>query len=377
MQRHIPCLFLYKEALMDKKITELTELAEAPASGDLIDVVDISDNTMAASGTNKKVTRDNFFSGNIHTHAGIDSVNAITSNGNGTVNVPANTASFYDDAKTTLTNIVIAQSATLALIDLTNNYIVADRETGTWVVSTNIDLVDFVRYLYYALIYRSGNNVHIQLAPIIGAGEIEASFHRTLVGDKYKRVSGVDNLAVDSSLNITGDGGLVFCNNTEYEILPITTSTIWFFSHHVGGVWTNTFYANTPKINNIQFDDGVDLVGLTDSHCTINYLFRGIESTDHLYITLADQEFASVSEAQAYNVIPVSAIITHAILIGRVITLKGATNSFTIESFFDEKFPSIPISQHNDMGGVQGGGTDEKYHLTADEYNALQTLLGT
>lgn len=45
--------------MADKKITGLTELAEAPATGDLFEVVDVSDTTMAGTGTNKKITRSN------------------------------------------------------------------------------------------------------------------------------------------------------------------------------------------------------------------------------------------------------------------------------------------------------------------------------
>jgi len=48
--------------MADKKITELTELAEAPADDDLSVLVDVSDTTMAASGTNKKITDTNLTS---------------------------------------------------------------------------------------------------------------------------------------------------------------------------------------------------------------------------------------------------------------------------------------------------------------------------
>lgn len=46
---------------INKKISECTALAGAPASGDLFAVVDISDTTDAASGTTKKITATNLF----------------------------------------------------------------------------------------------------------------------------------------------------------------------------------------------------------------------------------------------------------------------------------------------------------------------------
>lgn len=45
------------------EVSSLTALAEAPASGDLVEIVDVSDTTMAATGTNKKITTTNLLSG--------------------------------------------------------------------------------------------------------------------------------------------------------------------------------------------------------------------------------------------------------------------------------------------------------------------------
>src|SRR5688572_12394442 len=47
----------------DKLVTELTELNETPANGDLLHIVDVSDTTDDASGTSKKVTRANLVGG--------------------------------------------------------------------------------------------------------------------------------------------------------------------------------------------------------------------------------------------------------------------------------------------------------------------------
>lgn len=46
--------------MTDLKITGLTDLASSPASNDVLPIVDVSDTTMAPSGTNKKVSFSNF-----------------------------------------------------------------------------------------------------------------------------------------------------------------------------------------------------------------------------------------------------------------------------------------------------------------------------
>lgn len=45
--------------MANKKISEMTELASTPSSGDLIEIVDVSDTSEAATGTNKKVQYSN------------------------------------------------------------------------------------------------------------------------------------------------------------------------------------------------------------------------------------------------------------------------------------------------------------------------------
>lgn len=49
--------------MADAKITDLAALSAAPAVGDLLELVDVSDTSMAASGTNKKITAANLLSG--------------------------------------------------------------------------------------------------------------------------------------------------------------------------------------------------------------------------------------------------------------------------------------------------------------------------
>lgn len=48
---------------MSQKLTDRTALAETPASGDLVHIVDVSDTTDSASGTSKKITTANLLGG--------------------------------------------------------------------------------------------------------------------------------------------------------------------------------------------------------------------------------------------------------------------------------------------------------------------------
>jgi len=289
------------------------------------------------------------------THAGIDNQYPITDNGDGTVSIPANSASFLNNALNEITRYLISVNTSLLLTDLVTNYIVADRNTLTWVVLTNINDIDYVRYLPYAEIYRSGINLHVQLSFLNGYKQITNSYDRVIKTDRYAREVGLDSIVVDSSLNITVNGGKIWAAFTLYNIVPVTLSTMWFFSHHDSGVWHNEYKGTNPLLNNTQYDNGTDLITLTDTYWTVNYLYRGIEDQNHLYIVLGNEEFSSSDLAKASKIVPsLSQLITsHAMLIGRVIVQKGTTSNYIIESAFSTIYAgSSNIIHHGSLVGL-------------------------
>lgn len=92
--------------MADQTITELTELAAAPASNDVLVIVDVSDTTQSPQGTTKKITVSNLgtspsvneklvvftTSGGVSTIVKADGVSSITDNADGdwTINFDGN-----------------------------------------------------------------------------------------------------------------------------------------------------------------------------------------------------------------------------------------------------------------------------------------------
>lgn len=322
----------------------------------------------------------------MHSHAGIDFEYPITSNSApnaGTLNIPANSATFYtDENKDDLTHIDLAAVAVLHITDNVTNYIVADRDAQTFVALTNEDQIDYVRYLPYAEVFkREGSNViHTQISSLMGNGEIEAHHDRVSRTDRYARESGLDGIEVNDQLEVTVTGGYVWSVNKRYEIETSTTATRQFEvvrSSTIPGGWSISSHTN-PKIINDKYDNGDGFTELTnDEYYVINYIYRGIENENHMYIVYSDREYAPLEEAQASGMIGdiPDLIRSHAMLVGRVIVAKGQTSNFVIESAFTERFAgNTPVTSHHSMTGLNNDDHIQ-YALLAGR-DGGQTFLG-
>jgi hypothetical protein len=310
---------------------------------------------------------------------GFETTPTVTSNGNGTAAITAADVSFYTDlTKREVTTLAVGPTASVALTDLVTNYVVADRDTLTYVSLSAFTDVDYDRYVPLCEIYRSGNNLHTQMIQLDGRRMPENEHKRTIHTDRYARESGLDGMAVDSSLKLTSNVGVVYAALNEYSIPAISPASRGFHSYHVSGVWT-TSSALDKALNNTQYDNGTDLVTLTDTYWTINWIFRGIELQDHWYYVLGNAEYATLDLAKAANFVATlpEIITSHALLIGRVIIQKGTTSNFTIESAFDTVFSGAsPVTVHNSLSGIQGGSVTERYHLTSAQH-AVATQAAT
>lgn len=312
------------------------------------------------------------------THAGVEHEYDITSNGDGTVNVPDNTASFYVD-NGRIQNFAITGSSSLSLVDKEANYIVADHNTNSFVVLLDDTLIDYVRYLPYAEIYRSGNNAHVQIANLKGNGEIESLHNRIAMTDRYARESGLDTITVSTSLQVSVSAGVAWAVNTRFPIPPSGTSTRLFENFHDGtGAWTISSSLD-PKINNTQYDSGLGMTDLTDGYYTINYIYRGVEhfADDHMYIVYSNQQYPSLDLAKAAGEIGnlPDIVKIHTILVGRVIVQKNSTN-FLVQSAFTDMFAGVSsVNVHSSLSSLLADDHTQ-YAMLAGRADG-QTIIGS
>ena len=262
----------------------------------------------------------------------------------------------------------------LTLVDNTTTYLVAKYNSGSpaYFVTNNVADINGSDVVGAALLYRQGTEVHYQS---INWGLAPASrINRRLVQTaRYQRGSGL-TLGESTGRVITLSSGVIWYGVTEYAEGAVTSDpNNADFYYHVSGTWTKSVVST---YNNTQYDNGTDLATLGGGgKYAVNWVYRYIDGAGlpKLAYVLGGGDY-SLAQAQASSPPTPPAVITQmAILVGRIIVVKNGTTATAIDSAFTQVFSGSTVTNHNDLAGLQGGTTNEYYHLTSAEYTGTGT----
>jgi len=148
---------------------------------------------------------------------------------------------------------------------------------------------------------------------------------------------------------------------------------LWY---HSSGTWTRT---TSTTYNNTQYDNGTNLVTLTNNRYAVNWIYRGF-SADPVNVVqrpvsvLGQGDYTLEQAVASLEPDPLPpAIQNFCVLVGKIIVKKGDSTATVIMPLAQETTLSS-VFPHNGLPGLQGGAIDEYYHLTAAEYTALGHL---
>ena len=295
---------------------------------------------------------------------------ALVSVGGGSVSAPTSTATFWTDSTRTYLRNVLLASTTISLTDGVTNYIVGDYNTNSFVALTDSSLIDYIRYIPYAESYRSGSNVHIQCGELYSREEVAEQHKRQLATNRYAIESGLNSITVGQSGTTTIAGGVIWAGPERFTLITSGTSTRIFFNYHSAGVWTSTSALNRA-LNLTDYDNGTNLASTTDGNYGITYIYRGVENVDHAYQLLGNADYSSQSAALAapYVASVPELISSHAVLIGRIIYLKGTTTGAIVQLKADTNFSgATALPAHNALTGLD---------FSSSGHTGFQATLGT
>jgi len=262
---------------------------------------------------------------------------------------------------------------TLILNDNSMNYVYVDYNSGApqVLVSTSIP-TDHNTKILLGGAYRNGLDVHL-----VTSGQDIANFQTKIVfkdldiNGRFQRATGLI-ISEGSSRTIKITSGTIYAGQTKLTIPSFDSSGTDTFSSYYrdgSGGWIET--NGLTQINNLYYDDGSGtLASLGNNRYGVYWIYRVIDGDVYMVYGRGNYLSSDADASQPPSDLP-DELNEIGGLIGKIIIQKGDTSFTSIQSAFEVVFSPSLIIEHNDLSGIQGGTSDEYYHLSASAYNNL------
>ena len=303
----------------------------------------------------------------------------ITDNGDGTVAVSAGEGLI----KTTDSDVGLTKTfdwsanSSISLTDNTANYIYVEYNSGNPQIVTSTSIPsDKNTNVMLGLVYRDGTDLYITTAGQVVANYSKNTLWKDLdVNGKFQRVNGIQ-ISETGTRNIAITSGTYYAGLTEVTFPSFDTSgtdTFTYYYRDGSGGWTKV--TGQTQIDNLHYDDGSGtLATLSDPfgwrrYYGVHWVYVDIEG--HVFVVYGQNDYllTDAQNAQPPASLP-GVIASIGRIIGKIIIQKNASSFESIESAFDLYFIPKSVVEHNALTSLQGGTSDEYYHLTADEHSA-------
>lgn len=312
----------------------------------------------------------------VYSHIGSSGVGdgfALTDNGDGTVNIALGVAAIRPtaDHHSNILHANIAASGVLAITDASTNYVYIDYNAGTpqWVVSTSITAANGLDKVLGYIIARQG--LVLKTVDVRDTSIDIANKSNTLFTDFQRFIHKEGGTSIGSSgLNVNVTAGKFYYGINPIDHIAFDTSIAGTANANVFA-YTYTgwvFVQDSKLIDSTNYDNAGVLTAMGVGKFKVDWVYMINDSPSSLVIkygTISHNNLASAELEGAPSTVP-PAVEGVGVLIGRYIVQSGAA-SVTPQSAFDTVFSASAVTSHNDLSGLQGGTTDEYYHLTSAE----------
>jgi len=317
----------------------------------------------------------------------------IYNTGLGTIAVGQGKFRFYHDSDYTgvITEHTILE-ITLPIIDNITNYLVAKYNNGNpqYEIILDLSLIDWSSIMPVYTIARIGDNISVIDWDEPGLGATNKNLRRITETRRFERINGFD-LAEIETRNVkitTGKAWQGFYRGELPEVISsIDTTYLWI--NNGNGTFSHSVITQYP---NDKYDPGTGtLATLTDGKYAVIWVYRCMCRSDilsaRIHLFLCDED-ASLDQAKYCSTPDIPQVIaTNAMLVGRIIVLKGTNTAIQIDNAFATLFaPSAVANSGVVIGSVQmfaGLIAPSGYHLcdgstiSRTTYASLFNIIGT
>jgi hypothetical protein len=286
----------------------------------------------------------------------------------------------YDDNtydQSSLNKVTITGQTFTVPNDGVSHYVVANYNSGTPITQliTDVTLINQSDIIPILTTYNLDGLILYLFWDQMARGLSNKLCHRLVKTERFTVQPGGLVLGEAATRLLTITSGIVWYGACTSNLVPINSGTTGqeiAFWYHVGGVWTRT---TTTQYNNTQYDDGTSLQSLLPNKYAVNWVYRGVSQLNNRPVILLGMGDYTLSEAIASrppsNPPPVTS--SFGILVGRIIVKTGDSTATQIDTL-EADLGLSSVTSHNGLSGLQGGTTDQYYHLTLAQYSAIGTI---
>lgn len=309
-------------------------------------------------------------------YAGIIDCPSFKDNGDGSVTIGSGSVSLYKNScytgdlyyYTFPSSVIVTSANTVGYIYVAYNS--TTKNVNLLYTSNQENISQSSEQIIYT-VYNKGNVVTYRLGwDSFGSGLPEKLHNRLIKTSRFVReFSGGLILSESGVRNVNISQGYIWYGAVRKLVEDFDSTTDeMLLMYHSSGVWTST---TVTQYNNTQYDDLTDLVILSNNNrYTSNWVYRMIddETVKRTIILLSNSEYSTLEEAKVGTqpVLP-DLILKGGMLVGRIIVQKNINTGY-IESAFSTVFAGTSVTNHNDLGNLDGGNPTTTYygHLGAN-----------
>lgn len=187
-------------------------------------------------------------------------------------------------------------------------------------------------------------------------------------------VGGLELSTDGTTRNLDMTAGDIWARLNDFPIAARSSTTVPMYRvTPTGGTPPLAFTPGFTQWPNTEYINGTTLTTMTNNRWAVLWIFVNIGSGAWGFAHgTAEYNNSSGAAAELVPSYLTPSFLRQNILVGRLIFEKSATTAI-IESAFTRVFSVQPVSNHNQLGGLQGGILGEYYHLTADEHATVQS----
>jgi len=321
--------------------------------------------------------------------AGVVDGAVLTDNGNGTISIGTGLAVIraVADGHTTLYGVKLAAQLNIALTDDATNYVYLDYNAGApqFAVSTAITSFNCMDKCIAYMVHRAGNILHWVDAREQNVDGNRKTRQLFLKFSRFLHTGGGSTLGSPSGLTLSLTSGSFFFMLEEIThdafdtsvagVANVNVFTLWTLA---GTTWTET--ANSKVIDSTLYNNtATGTVTLGNNKFGVSWVYLINDNPSELHVVMGQAEYANIAEARVATPptsIP-SLIAGLGSLVGFVVYEKGNTVFNNVYSAFTQAFSPSLATSHNGLAGLQGGTTNEYYHLTSAQSSLIPSGVPT